>query len=267
MQRHFDMLQESIGWHSIPVGLACEGKEVLRTPVPAAMADLVVDTCQTGACNMSKQTMIKRTTPVLSICHIICCIQQYYVQIKRHHVSRCTKSRALQHMPQADISTAIRSLHLDDPHACIRCSIVKFTSFSLMFWSAHHVSVHARLSQPRSIAFCIDNQSRKMKSYGHQGLQKCAATMEGRKRIPHSHMKEVLFVEVGTGCDQHGQNVTKAAVRACRNAIEFNSIPSIDRLVPGGYEKLLLHVKIAIPHPVRQTIPWYPSHVMSASWK
>jgi len=28
------------------------------------------------------------------------------------------------------------------------------------------------------------------------------------------------------------QSSTKAAVRACRNAIEFNSIPSIKRLIP-----------------------------------
>ena len=42
----------------------------------------------------------------------------------------------------------------------------------------------------------------------------------------------------------------KAATRACRNAIEFNSIPSVSRLVPGGYENLRLHVKIGTPHPV-----------------
>ena len=27
---------------------------------------------------------------------------------------------------------------------------------------------------------------------------------------------KILFVETGFGCDQHGQNSTKAAVRACR---------------------------------------------------
>jgi uncharacterized protein (TIGR02058 family) len=36
-------------------------------------------------------------------------------------------------------------------------------------------------------------------------------------------------------------------VRACRNAIEFNSIPSIKRLVPGGYDNLKLDVILAIP--------------------
>ncbi|EIE20147.1 hypothetical protein COCSUDRAFT_57874 [Coccomyxa subellipsoidea C-169] len=43
----------------------------------------------------------------------------------------------------------------------------------------------------------------------------------------------------------------KAAARACRNAIEFNSIPSVSRLVPGGYNNLKLHVKIGSPHPER----------------
>mmetsp|Transcript_5281 Transcript_5281/g.7768 ORF Transcript_5281/g.7768 Transcript_5281/m.7768 type:complete len:190 (-) Transcript_5281:208-777(-) len=62
-----------------------------------------------------------------------------------------------------------------------------------------------------------------------------------------SHVKEVLFIECGFGNDQHGQTGTKAAVRACRNAIEFNSIPSINRLVPGGYDALKLFVILAIP--------------------
>ena len=61
---------------------------------------------------------------------------------------------------------------------------------------------------------------------------------------------QVLFIETGFGSDQHGQNATKAATRACRNAIEFNSIPSIKRIVPGGYNGLRLHVKVGTPHPV-----------------
>lgn len=61
------------------------------------------------------------------------------------------------------------------------------------------------------------------------------------------HCAHVLFVECGFGNDSHGQDVTKAAVRACRNAIEFNSIPSVARLVPGGYDNLKLDVLLAIP--------------------
>lgn len=51
-----------------------------------------------------------------------------------------------------------------------------------------------------------------------------------------------------SGNDSHGQSSTKAAVRACRNAIEFNSIPSIKRLIPdGGYDALKLDVLLAVP--------------------
>ncbi|KAK9812435.1 hypothetical protein WJX73_010435 [Symbiochloris irregularis] len=62
-------------------------------------------------------------------------------------------------------------------------------------------------------------------------------------------LEQVLFVETGVGCDQHGQDITKAAVRACRNAIEFNSIPSINKIVPGGYDSMRLNVKIGCPRP------------------
>eukprot|EP01083_Nonionella_stella_P260355 887857_1 len=58
----------------------------------------------------------------------------------------------------------------------------------------------------------------------------------------------VFFIECGFGNDSHGQSSTKAAVRACRNAIEFNSIPSIKRLIPdGGYDALKLDVLLAVP--------------------
>ena len=36
--------------------------------------------------------------------------------------------------------------------------------------------------------------------------------------------EQVLFVEMGWGADQHGQNATKACVRAARNAIEFSTV-------------------------------------------
>uniref|UniRef100_A0A7S4NID5 Uncharacterized protein n=1 Tax=Odontella aurita TaxID=265563 RepID=A0A7S4NID5_9STRA len=63
---------------------------------------------------------------------------------------------------------------------------------------------------------------------------------------------QILFVECGFGNDGHGQSATKAAVRACRNAIEFNSIPSINRLVPGGYDRLKLDVLLAVPPKYRE---------------
>ena len=64
----------------------------------------------------------------------------------------------------------------------------------------------------------------------------------------------VLFVECGMGADQHGQNPTKACVRACRNAIEFNSLPAMRQLIPGGYEGMRLHVQLGVPSAYREGI-------------
>ena len=66
--------------------------------------------------------------------------------------------------------------------------------------------------------------------------------------------EQVLFVEMGWGADQHGQNATKACVRAARNAIEFNSIPSIRKLVPNGYEGMKLAVDLAVPEAYHEHI-------------
>ena len=65
-------------------------------------------------------------------------------------------------------------------------------------------------------------------------------------------------METGFGADQHGQNATKAAVRACRNAIEFNSIPSIAAIVPGGYANMGVRVRASPPR-TRAAPPRSPS--------
>ena len=59
----------------------------------------------------------------------------------------------------------------------------------------------------------------------------------------------LFFVQMGFGVDQHGEdnNATKAAVRAVRNAIEFNSIPGVITHLPGGRSEMLIHVKLGVP--------------------
>lgn len=60
-------------------------------------------------------------------------------------------------------------------------------------------------------------------------------------------MKQVMFVELGMGVDLHGQNVTKAAVRAVRNAIEPNSMPGMRTLVNGDTSLMKVRVHLAVP--------------------
>ena len=60
-------------------------------------------------------------------------------------------------------------------------------------------------------------------------------------------MASVALVELGSGCC-HGGDSTKAAIRACNNAIEWNSV-KVRTIIPGGYEAMRLHVHIAVPAP------------------
>ena len=62
-------------------------------------------------------------------------------------------------------------------------------------------------------------------------------------------LNRVMFVQCGFGCDQHGDRklgATKAAVRAVRNAIEFNSIPGMVE-IEGGRKNMLIHLKLGVP--------------------
>lgn len=57
-----------------------------------------------------------------------------------------------------------------------------------------------------------------------------------------------MFIEIGMGIDLHGQNVTKAAVRAVQNAIHHNSMPGIRSLLPNNdLNNMKLNVRLAVP--------------------
>lgn len=61
-------------------------------------------------------------------------------------------------------------------------------------------------------------------------------------------MDKLFFIEIGMGTDLHGQNITKAAVRAVRNAIHRNSMPGLVSVLPGGsLHNMKVNVKLALP--------------------
>ncbi len=61
-------------------------------------------------------------------------------------------------------------------------------------------------------------------------------------------MEKLLFIEIGMGCDLHGQDVTKAAVRAVQNAIHHNSMPGLLEILPGGtLDAMKVRVRLAVP--------------------
>jgi uncharacterized protein (TIGR02058 family) len=63
-----------------------------------------------------------------------------------------------------------------------------------------------------------------------------------------SSMKEILFIETGTGVDLHGQDVNEAAARAVIDAIHYNSMPGIRKMLPDqDIHNMKVNVKLGIP--------------------
>ncbi|NRR20400.1 Lin0512 family protein [Brevibacillus sp. MS2.2] len=61
-------------------------------------------------------------------------------------------------------------------------------------------------------------------------------------------MEKVMFIEIGMGIDMHGQNVTKAAVRAVQNAIHHNSMPGLRSVLPGNdIHNMKVNLRLAVP--------------------
>ncbi|HSO06665.1 MAG TPA: Lin0512 family protein [Pelomicrobium sp.] len=61
-------------------------------------------------------------------------------------------------------------------------------------------------------------------------------------------MQKLFLVEVGTGIDQHGQDVTTAALRAVEAAIRPVAMPGLKALLPGGdYRNMRIEVRLAVP--------------------
>src|SRR5690625_6151102 len=61
-------------------------------------------------------------------------------------------------------------------------------------------------------------------------------------------MEKINFIQTGTGIDVHGQNITKAASRAIKDAIHYNSIPGVRAQLPeGDIIKMKTIVKLAVP--------------------
>ncbi|KAE9613566.1 protein CHP02058 [Lupinus albus] len=71
-----------------------------------------------------------------------------------------------------------------------------------------------------------------------------------------SSSMKLLFVEMGVGYDQHGQNITSAAMRACRDAISSNSIPAFRRgSIPGvSFGEMKLQIKLGVPHSLQTSL-------------
>ncbi|XP_027345909.1 uncharacterized protein LOC113857864 [Abrus precatorius] len=77
--------------------------------------------------------------------------------------------------------------------------------------------------------------------------------MEGGQKGSSLQDLKLLFVEMGVGYDLHGQDITAAAMRACRDAIATTAFR--EGSIPGvTSDHMKLHVKLGVPHPLQQNL-------------
>jgi len=60
-------------------------------------------------------------------------------------------------------------------------------------------------------------------------------------------MRQVVVIELGMGVDLQGQDATKAAVRAVRDAVGRIYLPGVRAFMTGGAKTMAVLVRLAVP--------------------
>lgn len=61
-------------------------------------------------------------------------------------------------------------------------------------------------------------------------------------------MEKLFFIQTGMGNDLHGQDITKASIRAVEDAIFRNSMPGLRSVLPeNSLDNMKVHIKLAVP--------------------
>ncbi|KAJ4982019.1 hypothetical protein NE237_032856 [Protea cynaroides] len=140
-----------------------------------------------------------------------------------------------------------------------KCSVIKSPSFpssGLRFVTSNYNSKHLSFPNPSlflPIRFSLRSR-RTLLPF------RAAAAMESELKVSDTDNSRVisamklLFVEMGVGYDQHGQDITAAAMRACKDAISSNSIPAFRRgNIPGvSFDQMKLQIKLGVPGSLQQ---------------
>ncbi|TKY59172.1 hypothetical protein E2542_SST16252 [Spatholobus suberectus] len=124
-----------------------------------------------------------------------------------------------------------------------------YSLLNLRFPSFRIITDFGANSFPKSISFL--HRSTK---FQRCGISRAMEVVEGSRGS--SPGMKLLFVEMGVGYDQHGQDITVAAMRACRDAISSNSIPAFRRgSIPGvSFDQMKLQIKLGVPHSLQNSL-------------
>ena len=157
--------------------------------------------------------------------------------------SLCATSALTEHQWSASIST-LRALS----HLTIRlsnstpqrrrthwhCSLLSKRTRTPSYLSkknqcSTHESMLSQLNRAarvtRLVACSRRASTRRASTTGASSQEWKAAGLGAQWAPPDTALTEIVFVQAGMGCDQHGAaGASKAATRACRQAIEFNAL-------------------------------------------
>lgn len=132
----------------------------------------------------------------------------------------------------------------------VKSAYLSFSQTHNKWLPAHplrNLSLHSALHS-------VGNQA--VKSVNLVSPKLARAAMDSEKKVEtdvHPQIQvqsmKILFVEMGVGYDQHGQDITAAAMRACRDAISSNSIPAFRTgAIPGvNTDQMKLKLKLGVP--------------------
>jgi uncharacterized protein (TIGR02058 family) len=60
-------------------------------------------------------------------------------------------------------------------------------------------------------------------------------------------MRQIVLIEMGMGVDLQGQDATKAAVRAVRDAVGRIYLPGLRAFMTGSAKRIVILVRLAVP--------------------
>ena len=90
----------------------------------------------------------------------------------------------------------------------------------------------ARLNRTSRLVACTRRASTRRASTGATTQEWKKAGLGAQWAPPDTALTEIVFVQAGMGGDQHGTaGASKAATRACRQAIEFNALPYMETIL------------------------------------
>ncbi|KAJ3704166.1 hypothetical protein LUZ61_007871 [Rhynchospora tenuis] len=133
--------------------------------------------------------------------------------------------------------------------SCQKPSLTTSPRFLLPRSNSHSIATIARKGEERRTNLRVTSSHCSRIPASRVAMESKQTPMEQKEETPSAPSFNLLFVEMGVGYDQHGQDITVAAMRACKDAISSNSIPAFRQgTIPGvNSDQMKLKIQLGVP--------------------